>query len=405
MSFDASSSFLAVVGEGGQGNGYAVISLWSCFISKGSNDVMIRSHLRFPRPVSSNVLPIHQDQQWSISFSPTSGSERLTVSAASPCSPGLLIAHASEGKLVNARRTTSRSMASSPRKGIREEGVDNETCCDWWSASSLIVGRNDGQVSIVDVATDQVLFSSIFSSGLRVWRMNHSTSSGGHLVPCALILEPCLDGWKLSAMIERTPEEMMVILANKGEWEETLQIAETYNLDRDEVYRLKWKSQRVDAASIASCLSLIVDKGWVVEECATCVAEDPQVQSILISHGLDLTESYCLGTEGLQIHDAHIGWWRRMRLLLLRHKDRLDTYLIMQSKSPGWDVEAFASFRDSDMISVAKELAGCGDVSRLSALIQRHSRILGPFLLDILDQVPESLDPRLYAQLLPKVSR
>jgi hypothetical protein len=158
----------------------------------------------------------------------------------------------------------------------------------------------------------------------------------------------------------------------------------------------------VDAASISSSLTLIADKGWVVEECATCVAEDPRVQSLLIGHGLDLTAAYCSITDGSYSNEA-LGWWRRMRLLLLRHMDRLETYLSIQSKPLLWDAEAFASFRDSDMPSVAKELAGCGEIAKLSLLFQRHHWTLGPYLLEVLGQVPESLDPRLYAQLLPKV--
>jgi hypothetical protein len=35
-------------------------------------------------------------------------------------------------------------------------------------------------------------------------------------------------------------------------------------------------------------------------------------------------------------------------------------------------------------------------------LLQRHRHSVGPFLLQVLNDLPETLDPRKYAQLLPR---
>jgi hypothetical protein len=41
---------------------------------------------------------------------------------------------------------------------------------------------------------------------------------------------------------------------------------------------------------------------------------------------------------------------------------------------------------------------------RAQVLLQRHRHSIGPYLLQVLSSLPETLDPRKYAQLLPRGS-
>lgn len=392
MSFESSSNLLAIAGEGIRGDRHsAVLSLWSYLVAKDSTEVMLKNHLLFPLPAAS-PHPIHDGQQWGLSFTILSEVEgkRATISFCSPRTPGLITASMSQALIMKDNASPD------------DVRVRNGTSCDRWNESSILVGLSDGSVSIISAETYEVQSSSSFSKGVRAWSMNHSDSQG-NIVPCALVLDPSVSGCQLSVLIQRTPREMMLALAQKGKWDESFEISERHMLDRDEVFRLRWKSERVNELSFSSNLCQIADKAWVVEECATCVAADAHVQATLVNHGLDLTSTcYSSCIDDPNTTESHIGWWRRMRLLLLRHKDRLDTYLLL-SEPPSWNGESFALFRDADMVSVAQELAACADMLKASILIQRHSSSLSPFLLEVLDKVPESLDPRLYSQMLPKV--
>ena len=115
-----------------------------------------------------------------------------------------------------------------------------------------------------------------------------------------------------------------------------------------------------------------------------------------------------------------------MRLLLLRHQDRLKTLAALHK---GWgnfrtgdcgeydkcvtsnmwhlprvfDATAFSSFKDVELIEAARQYAAAGDMSSLNVIVQHHPLALGPSILQILEAIPETMDPRLYAALLPRV--
>ena len=65
---------------------------------------------------------------------------------------------------------------------------------------------------------------------------------------------------------------------------------------------------------------------------------------------------------------------------------------------------AYAAFKDADLPEAARQYAAAGDVPSLVTLVQRHPAALGPGVMGVLEALPESMDPRLYAQLLPRVS-
>ncbi len=75
-----------------------------------------------------------------------------------------------------------------------------------------------------------------------------SSSQGGGVV----------GGWRMSALLVRTPEAMMAAHAQAGRWGEVFQVAQAYGMDQDEVYRLRWASEEVTARSIQENLRPMV---------------------------------------------------------------------------------------------------------------------------------------------------
>jgi hypothetical protein len=66
-----------------------------------------------------------------------------------------------------------------------------------------------------------------------------------------------------------------------------------------------------------------------------------------------------------------------------------------------FDADAFAAFRAATLPAFAAARAAAGDVASLWVLLQRHPAALGRRLLPLLSTLPEALDPKAYASLLP----
>jgi len=73
-------------------------------------------------------------------------------------------------------------------------------------------------------------------------------------------------------------------------------------------------------------------------------------------------------------------------------------------KRGSYDPEMFAVLRTEPLPKAAAAFAAAGNVAGLAVLLQRHKSTLAPRLLQLLSALPESLDPRIYASLVPRVS-
>ena len=62
----------------------------------------------------------------------------------------------------------------------------------------------------------------------------------------------------------------------------------------------------------------------------------------------------------------------------------------------------FQALRHEDPLRAAATLAAAGNVAGLQLLLQRHRAALHPKLLLLLSQIPETVDPRMYAALIPR---
>lgn len=73
-------------------------------------------------------------------------------------------------------------------------------------------------------------------------------------------------------------------------------------------------------------------------------------------------------------------------------------------KRGSYDPELFSVLRTEPLPKAAAALAAAGNVAGLAVLLQRHKSTLAPRLLQLLSALPESLDPRMYAALIPRAS-
>ena len=68
-----------------------------------------------------------------------------------------------------------------------------------------------------------------------------------------------------------------------------------------------------------------------------------------------------------------------------------------------YDPAAFTLFRDCSLADSAAAYAAEGEVACIEKLLLHHPVTVMPRLLEILDSIPETLPPRAYLHLLPKV--
>lgn len=210
-------------------------------------------------------------------------------------------------------------------------------------------------------------------------------------------------GWRLTSFVERSKSEMFEILIEQRDYEAALQLAHKYGLDVDQVYKARWRSSDFGKEGLHLSLARVRDHKWVVKECMTRVCPSQDSMNSLLVFGLMETEPYVHSAETDDSNDDDDAWFFRLaRLRLLQYKERLETFLGIHMGR--FFPNEFAAFRSSDLHAVAVEYAEGGKMGSLDLLLKRHQYSLAPFLLSILDAVPETIPPHSYGQLLPELT-
>ncbi|KAF9584559.1 hypothetical protein BGW38_006034 [Lunasporangiospora selenospora] len=76
------------------------------------------------------------------------------------------------------------------------------------------------------------------------------------------------------------------------EYTSALEIAKTYELDEDKVYKYQWKHlTQINTTQISSILDRISDKEWVLAHCIDYCSDDHESVRVLLEYGLQLTET------------------------------------------------------------------------------------------------------------------
>jgi hypothetical protein len=92
------------------------------------------------------------------------------------------------------------------------------------------------------------------------------------------------------------PHEHVVALANNGEYEKALTIAQKNNLDTDIIYKHQWEKSAVSDDAIEYCLDKIKDNTWVLDQCITRTSEEDDTNETR-TH---LINEFCLNIRSYQ---------------------------------------------------------------------------------------------------------
>lgn len=178
-------------------------------------------------------------------------------------------------------------------------------------------------------------------------------------------------------MESSTPREFLSQL-EQGNFQAALTIGKRLHFDTDVVYKKHWLQSVQEGHPDLDLLEHIQnDDAFVVYQCLVTLFSDPDLQRSLLGLGQTRTQ------------DKEQEVWLQCQSYLQDYLDRLDTLVDLTNYS----VEAYGTFRDADLVSVAKHYAHQGNASALRLLFDRHGAVLGPHRLAILSAIPVTADP------------
>uniref|UniRef100_A0A2S2QXA3 Neuroblastoma-amplified sequence n=1 Tax=Sipha flava TaxID=143950 RepID=A0A2S2QXA3_9HEMI len=215
--------------------------------------------------------------------------------------------------------------------------------------------------------------------------------------------------YKLIAVTKTTPQQLLMKKIQKKEYEDALQLALKYNLNQDLVYKHQWCNSSVLEETINNILSKVSDKQWIVNECCNRVSETLTGAKQLIAYGLEITDfsAYLnIDPENLSTFSQEGKEFIVSRLKLLNYLDKLSTYEIILKKMDGdceslYSANTYKHLRDLSPLQWALQLARQCQVDAVSIVFTYYSDQVLPFWLDIINDFPETLMPKLYKHLLP----
>jgi len=223
----------------------------------------------------------------------------------------------------------------------------------WWTNNVLMLVRADGSISMYSITEndvvskdDPVLSTPLLEKAkateghafiLQSSRYERNTPANKQMDSD---LEPNLPSssgehqqtemdkmfWSLLSFSKVTVTEMYSVMIRESRFEEALDFAFRYNLDKDEVLKARWLHSDGDTHEIDSYLAKIKDQAFVLSECVNKVGPTEEALRALLSFGLHITDHYKFS--GLDNSSEGTTWDSRViRLRLLRHRDMLETFL------------------------------------------------------------------------------
>ncbi|KAK2701260.1 hypothetical protein QYM36_020070 [Artemia franciscana] len=248
-----------------------------------------------------------------------------------------------------------------------------------------------------------------------------------------------------------TPIEVFNEKLDLEEYGEALLLARRYDLDADLVFQRQWKNKEVSLVTIKDYLHKIKNTKWVLNECLTRPANDPDSARELLHYGLKLCDlepfvALALGNNDYDYDDDEFEdpnlpldvimkqrqqklEYRRKRLIdkvdidhisneqkcflnkrkkLLQYSDRLFIYELVlggfHRASELFDSKFYMSFRVKDPVAAAYDFANIGNHDALAQMFTYHSHETLPYRLCLLSCIPETAVPYSYRSLLPECS-
>ncbi|CAG2164289.1 unnamed protein product [Oppiella nova] len=268
--------------------------------------------------------------------------------------------------------------------------------------------------------------------------------TGGRSVdPTKRIINNLLQKFPFDELQSLSVEELFDKTLADNEFESALELAITYGFDCDVVYQRMWRKTPITRQTIDESLSKISKQLWILRECVECVAQDLDSMKYLLQFGLNITTCDKFVTHfysRIQSQDKHkdgdneatdeevmtardimeseMDWndmsleskqvciWRRR---LLQYMDRLNVYEMVLSYRDVNDINSkynhkfYQIFREMSSLEASVYFARNADYNAVSILLTYESADLLDHRLVILSNIDETLSPKRYTSLLPKV--
>ncbi|XP_043694839.1 MAG2-interacting protein 2 [Telopea speciosissima] len=296
----------------------------------------------------------------------------------------------------------------------------------WWSDDILVLAERSGVVTMIDILSgvkcmenDPVFTVSVLERVQQhkgfVFLLTSSETShvASDSIETTIVhdigqtaqgqsrfnrLDIAKSHWSLMSFSAKSVSEMCNILLSNQEYQAAMDFANQHGLDKDKIFKLQWLHSNHGRNDINMFLSNIKDQDFVLSECVDKVGPTEDAVKDLIAYGLRITDRYRFSEsetgECRQIWDSRVR-----RLQLLQFKDRLETFIGINMGR--FSVQEYCKFRVVPLNEAAVSLAESGKIGALNLLLKRHPYSLGPFLLDILAAIPETVPVQTYGQLLP----
>ncbi|OUM69011.1 hypothetical protein PIROE2DRAFT_38588, partial [Piromyces sp. E2] len=225
--------------------------------------------------------------------------------------------------------------------------------------------------------------------------------------------------YSLFILANTLPIDVFYHRINNLDFTGALELAKRYDLDTDFVYQAQWLSNNVTEKTISEYLSKIKNNIWVIESCLDRIPLTPEDLLLLIEYGLKLTDikndvlnDPLFKSKKIRPIDSikpnyncDICFYR---LFLLKYLDRLKTYEEIMNLGHTAELKEhfsfeFSKFRDANLVLQAMLYAVDEKFEELRILFNRHTEELLPYRMNILEYIPEAVNPNLYEFLLPEI--
>ncbi|XP_058097658.1 MAG2-interacting protein 2 isoform X2 [Magnolia sinica] len=297
----------------------------------------------------------------------------------------------------------------------------------WWSDHIVVLAKRTGVVTMVDICSGTKLVENDPLLSMPVLERvqecqgcvfllestsedRHSLVSSDHRETADFMdivqatndqynqLDTGRMRWRLMSFSEKSVSEMYGVLISSQQYQTALNFANTYGLDRDEVFKSQWLHSDQGTNEIIMFLANIKDQNFVLSECVDKVGSTEDAAKALLLHGLHITDQYRFSES--EDGQCNLVWhFCTVRLQLLQYRDRLETFVGINMGR--FSAPKYRKFRVVPLNEAAVTLAESGKIGALNLLFKRHPFSLAPFILDILAAIPETIPVQTYSQLLP----
>lgn len=224
----------------------------------------------------------------------------------------------------------------------------------WWSDHILTIARRNGLVAMLDILSgikvqeDSPVFSRPIIERIQLLEgqifLLECSENKGMSDPAKYKedidlhhMDNMMEGpinnfdisrlqWSLLSLTQRSVFEMYNILIRNEKYQDALNFADCYGLDKDDILKSQWLHSDQGINDINAYLSKIKDQIFILSECIEKVGPTEDAVKAMLDYALKLTNHYqFFEVEDLESSDT---WnFRLARLRLLQFKDRLETYL------------------------------------------------------------------------------